>query len=309
MRDEPSRLLDALWLMTSSVFFAMGIGHMAVFCLRAVAKDGIPTLLKDATFGFVELLVGTACHPYSGVRVRAQGWLQSRGETVAAAAGVAELLGGRSVKEILALSRESFFYVSAEYITVDDLAEPSPNPELSKYAKKEKLGGIDAFVSHSWQDDSAAKWRRLQAWRDQFKRSKGREPKLWIDKYCIDQQKIDISLECLPVYLSGCGKLLILCGETYLQRLWCLTEIFVFLQMGGSRGDLEVLILPPRGSASRKFLEASIRAFDLTAATCTTEYDTRRLQRVIAASAVGEEEITALVQETFGDFAWSRNSS
>jgi hypothetical protein len=36
---------------------------------------------------------------------------------------------------------------------------------------------------------------------------------------------------CLPVFLSGCSTLLVLYSDTYLSRLWCVTEIFVFLQV------------------------------------------------------------------------------
>ena len=38
---------------------------------------------------------------------------------------------------------------------------------------------------------------------------------------CIDQTDIDANLACLPVFLSGCRELLILVGETYHKRLWC----------------------------------------------------------------------------------------
>ena len=50
-------------------------------------------------------------------------------------------------------------------------------------------------------------------------------PMLWLDKACIDQQKIDESLAALPVYLSGCRDLLILVGSTYTRRLWCVMEL------------------------------------------------------------------------------------
>ena len=54
-----------------------------------------------------------------------------------------------------------------------------------------------------------------------------------LDKACIDQNDVDSDLRCLPVFLAGCNSLLILAGETYSERLWCLIEVYVFLQMGG----------------------------------------------------------------------------
>merc|ERR1719498_1823720 len=108
------------------------------------------------------------------------------------------------------------------------------------FAERGQLGHVDAFISHSWWDDPRLKWTHLQAWREEFKKRKGREPRLWIDKYCIDQNNIDESLASLPVYLAGCRKLVILCGKTYLKRLWCIVELFVFLEMGGEVRNLDV---------------------------------------------------------------------
>merc|ERR1719502_1885445 len=99
-------------------------------------------------------------------------------------------------------------------------------------------------MSHSWHDNADEKWQTLQSWLHAFKKQNdGAEPTLWIDKYCIDQNNIADSLLCLPIFLSGCSALLILCGKTYLQRLWCLIEIFVFLEMGGEHSDLDARVL------------------------------------------------------------------
>merc|ERR1712224_689770 len=99
------------------------------------------------------------------------------------------------------------------------MAHNTPNPALAVFTQKSLLGEVDAFVSHSWHDDAGAKWTALQLWREEFKQANNlREPSLWIDKYCINQNDIENSLACLPVFLSGCKRLLILCGTTYLDR-------------------------------------------------------------------------------------------
>merc|ERR1711871_452718 len=178
--------------------------------------------------------------------VRVQSWLMSRGQGAAAAASIAELLGKDDPEHILALARKSCVCVTADKLTFKDLHENKPNPALALLTQRAHLGQIDAFVSHSWSDEPALKWAALQKWRCQFKDDNGgREPRLWIDKYCIDQTNIDESLQCLPVYLAGSNKLLVLCGKTYLQRLWCLIEIFVFIEMGGQLANLEVHLLSP----------------------------------------------------------------
>ena len=53
-----------------------------------------------------------------------------------------------------------------------------------------------------------------------FEKANGREPKVWLDKACIDQNNIDESLAALPLYLAGCSQLVVLAGPTYASRLW-----------------------------------------------------------------------------------------
>ena len=48
----------------------------------------------------------------------------------------------------------------------------------------------------------------------------------WLDKVCIDQNNIGDGLKVLPVNVMACKKMLVLCGPTYTQRLWCAWELF-----------------------------------------------------------------------------------
>ncbi|KAJ1637960.1 hypothetical protein T492DRAFT_263072 [Pavlovales sp. CCMP2436] len=85
-------------------------------------------------------------------------------------------------------------------------------------------------------DDAQAKFDALQVWRRDFKAQHGgREPTLWIDILAIDQRKIKESLACLPLYLAGCQTLLLLAGPSYLTRLWCVIELFVFVQVSPAK--------------------------------------------------------------------------
>jgi hypothetical protein len=61
------------------------------------------------------------------------------------------------------------------------------------------LSGCDVFISHSWHDDPADKWRALQAWRAAFKQSRGREPLVWLDIACPDQSQISDGIAHLPI--------------------------------------------------------------------------------------------------------------
>lgn len=101
-----------------------------------------------------------------------------------------------------------------------------------------QLGECDAFVSHSWSDDSEAKHSVLQAWGRAFEEEMGPEersdirPLVWIDKACVDQKHIERDLRCLPVFLAGCSRLLVLAGASYPTRLWCALELFTFVYLG-----------------------------------------------------------------------------
>ena len=60
---------------------------------------------------------------------------------------------------------------------------------------------------------------------------------------CVDQANIDDEIQCLPVFLKSCEKvsnemlltstdihvaqMLVLYGETYAKRLWCVWELYV----------------------------------------------------------------------------------
>ena len=74
--------------------------------------------------------------------------------------------------------------------------------------------------------------------------------------------------------------------QLYLQRLWCLIEIFVFLEMGGQRSNLEVHLLE----------DVDVTNFNAKDARCFTEEDTVRLQKVIAAD---HAQIDELVRDIF----------
>merc|ERR1712217_404358 len=124
------------------------------------------------------------------------------------------------------------------------------------------LGECDAFLSHSWHDPLEEKWAALQKWRDIFVEENGREPRIWFDKACIDQSDIKADLLGLPVFLSGCKELLVLCGPTYFQRLWCVMELFTFVHVGNAASSLTVYpAIPP----SQRALEQHILDnFDVT---------------------------------------------
>ena len=104
---------------------------------------------------------------------------------------------------------------------------------------------IDLFVSHSWHDDAELKWESLVHSVEQFKQSHGRYPTLWIDKICIDQNCIADGLRALPMSVMSCNQMLVLCGNTYAYRLWCVWEMFTLLAFTDLDLALERILLAP----------------------------------------------------------------
>eukprot|EP00439_Symbiodinium_sp_Y106_P086001 s10_g30.t1 len=172
----------------------------------------------------------------------------------------------------------------------EDLESNEPDAEIGMKSRKTRLGEADAFISHSWHDDPVEKWRALQAWRRK--------------------------LACLPIYLASCSRLVVICGETYLERLWCITELFVFLEMGGSPSNLEVIVLPdPSDKIAQKIKTldqtshstpqaAQGRNFALENARCFEMETTDILLGVLEAGRFGLEGIRKLVQDRFVPGSW-----
>ena len=94
------------------------------------------------------------------------------------------------------------------------------------------------------------------------------------------------ALQLLPVYLAGCRKLLILAGSTYTSRIWCVMEIFTFLQVGKSPEDIEIIAITPGDTAQEKAralndLTLSFSTFDASQAECYKPEERQTLLAVI----------------------------
>jgi hypothetical protein len=145
------------------------------------------------------------------------------------------------------------------------------------------FGNVDAFVSHSWGDDPIAKYDALMAWRTWFLREKGREPTVWFDALCIDQVgDITNQLKLLPIFLSGCETLLLLYGQTYLTRLWCVTELFVFYHSRLPHlSDDDIQFIPIHLADITDDVFATARSFDVRKADATLPTDKVHLLSII----------------------------
>merc|ERR1712151_1344766 len=199
---------------------------------------------------------------------------------------VAGLVGNLTPREVLQLATSRMRDVELSALTREDLADNNPNPALYMKSAPARMADCDAFISHSWRDDPDAKWDALQRWRRRFISKHGREPRVWIDKVCIDASDIERDLRCLPVFLSGCQKTVVLCGTTYLSRLWCMIELFTFVQMGRSLKNLEFEIVLRKDNQYQDMreVERTIDEFNAEKCSCFNFRDKERILCIILAA-------------------------
>lgn len=207
------------------------------------------------------------------------------------ASAVASLLGGKPPPQVLDMAKQRFRTISwtdlpYEVMAGGAIGNGTVSDELYRLSRPTQLGECDFFLSHSWHDDVNAKWDVLRVCCEDFMAQKGRPPTLWIDKVCIDQANIETDLECLPVFLAACRALLVLAGETYTSRLWCVLELYVFVSMQEfgqqlQQDDLQVIPLD-----NSNIIELWSN-FDATVCECACPEDKAKILGVIGNSPTG----------------------
>ena len=110
---------------------------------------------------------------------------------------------------------------------------------------------------------------------------------------------------CLPVFLAGCKRLFIVCGPSYLDRMWCVLELFVFIQMGGKVEDVELAFIPPddddpdtRALTLLEFFESRFEEFDVANAQCFDPLQKDRLLSIVEAGFGGLDGFNDALKET-----------
>ena len=250
------------------------------------------------------------------------GRLDVRGEANAAAA-IASMVGvGRSVKEVLAIARQSFYVLPFDALSESDFEAGNTDTGLHNKTKRVKLGDCDAFLSHSWSDDYHLKWQQLVGWAAKFTadRASKAPPTLWLDKASIQQDRVEENLAVLPIFLAGCQQLLILLGPTYCTRLWCVLEVFTWLRMGGR---IDRIVLLPFGldrrlwqpfgvegggiaaaesvKAGAEAARQAFRDFDARTARCFLDHERQHLLGILEAGFGTLTAFNATIRAVFGE--------
>ena len=274
----PRRQLRRLWVAVRCWLFFTAISLLYDAPFEEPCKREDPSSLGFTVAAVCALFATVSLTPAN--RGRVHRWLGSLGSDASKqqeAAAVAALLGGsgRTAASALRLAEQSFRALPASSLSVEDLADNTPSPQLFAKTRPVGMGEVSAFVSHSWSDPGALKYGHVQ----EFAAAHGGgDCLLWLDKACIDQTNIDTNLACLPVFLSGCNSLLVLAGPTYATRLWCVMELFVYLRMGGRREDVTVRLL-----GATEAVRELLARFDAGKARCYLGKDREKLLAVIEA--------------------------
>lgn len=225
------------------------------------------------------------------IRLRAHlGWSLSERATALASRLTAR---GAADPHLRARSLARFRCVEASRLEFAPFESRAPDPSLHALATPcSTLGDVDAFISHSWLDDPREKWAALQKWVGDFRAKFGREPRIWIDKWCMDQDRLEEDLPCIPLFLCGCRRIVVLAGASYLQRRWCVCELWLYMRMGGAANLADVFLLP-------SFQEAAVASFDVAATQCDANENGDQLLLAIESADGGRGHFNRHVQRLF----------
>ena len=111
---------------------------------------------------------------------------------------------------------------------------------------------------------------------------------------------ISDSLCCLPIFVQGCKNMAVLAGPTYYERLWCILEVYLFVQLGGKE---EAIIVMPLSDAQT--LHSILDRFSVRTARATKTSDRECMLAVIESSfgslAAFDATIQNILRHRHGD--------
>ena len=205
--------------------------------------------------------------------------------------GKPDASGVVGAQAILNTARDNLHLMDGEYMTRELMASSSHDESVAVKARRPRpKERIDFFLSHSWHDSAHGKSDALEAHRAAFESRHNRLPTYWLDKVCIDQTNITDGLRVLVANVLACKKVLVVCGNTYSSRLWCILELFTLFSFSDDDEMAlnRVEILPiEEGGVTRDGVIASLVSFRLEDAHCYDPNEEARIRDVMA--AVGEE--------------------
>ena len=260
---QQSRHLISAWLLLTTLLLSIGtIGMIYFQATEGVQGPADPVVMV----GLVLLLLPAAAMLVSCRRLRgaSQWWLGMHGvfdETAATA--TLFVLVGTSFRLALQDARRRFRALSGDELLSGgvelfchpslrvDLAPAAPgaqsvplNSLQHPKARQTALGEVDAFLSHSSQDAAEELLEAFRGWTRDFVAATGRDSLVWLDTMCLDEKDFRGDITRLPIFIAGCKQLVLLVGDTFCTRFWCVMELIAFVETGGRLRD--VMVLPLR---------------------------------------------------------------
>lgn len=237
------------------------IGGVRLFCL----------LVSILSFLFVVF--------HGQIFSRISSWFD-RNQRLLDGAFVASLVEGKDSETLLRQAKGRFRGVPLENMTLEVLASNKATKEEAEMLSVPcELGEVDFFMSHAWNDPPEGKVAALQRLGEEFEAVHGRKPLIWLDKLCINQDNIQEDLECLPIFLMGCQNMLLMLGEQYPTRLWCVLELYVFFSM---QPDIQKFKLQPIGNDAGEKDLAALMEFTSANAHCWSKDDEQKIRSVLS---------------------------
>ena len=269
-------LINTMLFVVPYVFFGSGRAYL----ISPAGLLYIYSCIAALPFAYVSL---------SDLHTQAQDAL-AKFATVTNAMAIAVLMspGDESFSELMARGKRNLRYV--EMSSMELCHWDSHAASMVKYtlSVRSDMYETDFFVSHSWHDNHVLKYNALADVVESFTTQHGRQPKLWVDIYCINQSNIAEDLKLLPVFLMATNKILMLVGPTYFSRLWCCMELFVFVESGGTPSRIQ--LVPICGYTPRA------EDFDFSKCQCSVSADMTAMMKVVHAGCGGVENFNARVR-------------
>ena len=97
----------------------------------------------------------------------------------------------------------------------------------------------------------------------------------------------------MPIFVSACKHLVVLPGATYSQRLWCILEVFAFVQLVGTR---ERIVVKPLDDSQNSW-QSHLCEFSVRTAQASQESDREKLLAVIESSFGSLSAFDAFMQD------------
>lgn len=168
--------------------------------------------------------------------------------------------------------------------------------------KSDSCKEIDFFISHAWRDHKEDeskvpaerqyfKFKKLEDLAEDFKKQNGTYPTFWLDRCCLDEKNLEDSLKMLPVNIMKCKKMVILYGENYLKRIWCIWELLTICALSDSSMFDRLIILPVDEYCD---FANDVRSFDVLNAEAWDRNDEVRMKELI--QALGNDEFNNKVR-------------